>query len=173
MALSDEIHDILAEFGNKTVNDLRSSLDLKDITNSRLSASIKFTVTQQSKSIVFSLTLADYYKWVNDGRQNGKMPPIAPIEQWIKRKGLLKSNKPEKGTKKKKSKRSFDDRVKSMAFGVAKNIAKKGTIKRFNYKGSKFYDEVLNDGRLENLQKEISDVFKKDIIIEITNDSNK
>lgn len=54
-----------------------------------------------------------------------------------------------------------------MAYGISKNIGKKGTIKRFGYKGNNFYSDVVDDGRLEKLQADLTELLKTNIGIEI------
>lgn len=172
MDLYDEIELLLTEFGEAVKDDLQQSLRDKGVTygggDSRLSAKIEFEVNAISGGISFKLKMPEYGEAVDKGRKSGTPPPIAPIKDWIKRKGILKSEKVVKGTRKtKKPRPSFEKRLTSMAYGISKNIGKKGTIKRFGYKGNNFYSDVVDDGRLEKLQADLTELLKTNIGIEI------
>jgi hypothetical protein len=56
---------------------------------------------------------------------------------------------------------SFDKAKKTAGFLVARSL-KKNSIE-----ATHFFDEVINDGRIEKLQSEITELVKDDIIIEI------
>lgn len=172
MALYDEIEKILDEFGESIKEDLQQSLRDKGVTygggDSRLSAAIKFEIKAENNGISFKLMMPEYGEAVDKGRKSGTPPPIEPIKNWIKRKGILKSEKAVKGTRKtKKPKPSFEKRLTSMAYGISKNIGKKGTIKRFGYKGNNFYSDVVDDGRLDKLRDDLAKALKTSIEIEI------
>lgn len=51
------------------------------------SINTKVKVSGTTLSVV--LNVADYYRWVEEGRKPGKFPPIAKIEQWIKDKPVI------------------------------------------------------------------------------------
>ena len=58
----------------------------KKIASGKLVNSVRYTIDPQGK---ISFLYATEGKWVTFGRRKGsKQPPIAPIEQWIKQKGL-------------------------------------------------------------------------------------
>jgi hypothetical protein len=179
VALSEDIKQILDAFADFTKNEVRKSARDKDITfggqDSRMlndtNFITKYTTTSNSLKLTIEI-VPEYARIVDEGRQSGKTPPVEPIKQWIKRKGILKSERATKGTRQtKKAKPSFEKRLTSMAFAVAKNIGKKGTIKRFGYKGSNFWSDVMNSSDMNTeynkLKTNLLEVLKKEVDIEI------
>jgi len=179
MALSEDIKQILDAFADFTKNEVRQSARDKGITfggqDSRMLSDknfvTKYTTTTKSLKLTIEI-IPEYARAVDEGRQAGTPPPIEPLKQWIKRKGILKSERPVKGTKQtKKAKPSFEKRLTSMAFAISKNIGKKGTIKRFGYKGSNFWSDVMNSSDMNTeynkLKTNLLEVLKKEVNIEI------
>jgi uncharacterized membrane-anchored protein YjiN (DUF445 family) len=178
MALVDKIEDLLTEFGKQLVIDTQKSLKSKQrdsSLNSRLSTSIKPQTTYESGKIVFRLTMNDYWDAVNSGRdptsKGGDGSLRKNLIRWIKTRKLkveISKRKTEKATtlknkkvKKSYKKQTYEQAVESVAYAIAKKIHKEG------YEGNNFFDEVINDGRIEKLQSEITELVKDDIIIEI------
>ena len=86
----------------------------KKIASGRLVNSIRYNINPQGK---ISFLYATEGKWVTLGRRKGsKQPPPAPIEQWIKQKGL-KGRDPKTG-------RFITD--KSLAYLIARGIKRDG-----------------------------------------------
>lgn len=191
MGLSENIRILLDEFAQFTKDEVRKSAREKGITfggqDSRMLSDknfvTKYTTTSDSLKLTIEI-IPEYARAVDEGRAAGKTPPIEPIKQWIKRKGILKSERPSvskaKKTKSvKKAKPSFEKRLNSMAYAIAKNIGKHGTIKRFNYKGSNFWTDVVgrngdnsSTGMNEAYNRLKTDLFeelKKQVEIEIIN----
>ena len=178
MALVDKIEDLLTEFGKQLVIDTQKSLKSKQrdsSLNSRLSTSIKPQTTYESGKIVFRLTMNDYWDAVNSGRdptsKGGDGSLRKNLIRWIKTRKLkveISKRKTEKATtlknkkvKKSYKKQTYEQAVESVAYAIAQKIHKEG------YEGNYFFDEVINDGRIEKLQSEITELVKDDIIIEI------
>ena len=178
MALVDKIEDLLTEFGKQLVIDTQKSLKSKQrdsSLNSRLSTSIKPQTTYESGKIVFKLTMNDYWDAVNSGRdptsKGGDGALRRNLIRWIKTRKLkveISKRKEEKAktlknkkVKKSYKKQTYDQAVENLAFVIARKIHKEG------YEGNNFFDEVINDGRIEKLQSEITELVKDDIIIEI------
>jgi hypothetical protein len=178
MALVDKIEDLLTEFGKQLVIDTQKSLKSKQrdsSLNSRLSTSIKPQTTYESGKIVFKLTMNDYWDAVNSGRdptsKGGDGALRRNLIRWIKTRKLkveISKRKEEKAktlknkkVKKSYKKQTYDQAVENLAFVIARKIHKDG------YEGNNFFDEVINDGRIEKLQSEITELVKDDIIIEI------
>jgi hypothetical protein len=178
MALVDKIEDLLTEFGKQLVIDTQKSLKSKQrdsSLNSRLSTSIKPQTTYESGKIVFKLTMNDYWDAVNSGRdptsKGGDGALRRNLIRWIKTRKLkveISKRKEEKAktlknkkVKKSYKKQTYETAVENLAFVIARKIHKEG------YEGNNFFDEVINDGRIEKLQSEITALVKDDIIIEI------
>lgn len=138
-----DVQGVLARFGAKLQEDLIKSLDNKNKNASgdlRQSIQAVPNVSIQDGFYTYVLSMADYYEFVDEGRRAGKMPPIDSLIKWVRQKsafGGLEVNK------------SKD--VRSVAFGIAKNIAK------FGIKPSYFFTDVIEDGRLEQLTKDLTE----------------
>ena len=138
----DNLQLVINEFIKKLQKNLRD----KDLEASgKLIASIQPLPIQQEPGLLkIKIELEDYWRQVEEGtkplgytKENRKK--LQPkILRWIKEKPSLQS-------KVEASKRL------SLSYAIATNILKKGTIKRFNYKGFPF------------LTKEL-DTFKKQIL---------
>jgi hypothetical protein len=180
--LSETIQDILDEFGKTLVDDVRKSLNEKQAAkaarkgssfnpNSRLAASIKYSVEYGNGGISMTFYMDKSYYWIDVGRKPGNVSQEGQesIMRWIKRKGLTPKlsdlrKKKIKGLKSKRVKKVFkqasiESKIKSFAFAIARKIQKKG------YEGNLFWESVRYDGRVEILQKLINDQFEKDIDI--------
>jgi len=75
------------------------------------------------------LFTAPHSEFVDQGRKPGRPPPPAPIELWVRRKLGI----------------SDDDKVREVAFLIARAIGHRGTIARFGGKGG----DVLKDTKRE------------------------
>jgi hypothetical protein len=105
----------LVEYGQKTVSKARAKLRKKPLPdNSDLLRSISFRVSQDG-SIEFEFNESGIF--VDSGRRKGaKPPPIKPIQEWIKKRGLDLN-----------------------AYAVAKSISKNG-IKKYPWIYTSFPD---------------------------------
>lgn len=85
------------------------------------------------------------------GRGAGKMPPIDKIKKWIDQKGIQSINKNITTT--------------SLAWAIAKKIAKKGTNKKYHLK---VYEEVITPERIDEVIKKVSEFNVNKFIDDIT-----
>ncbi len=180
--MSKSIGKVLNDFGVNVVADLTEKLD-QDNSNASgaLRQSIDYNVQIYSRGIRFSLTLDDYYVFVDKGRRPGKQPPTSMLEQWITDKGIKVSKYNRTGTSRLKSKQSTTALKpkapkskalskagkssgpnilklrKQMAYLMARGIGRKGI------KGTGFYSETVTDKRISRLVKDIEDAAVKDI----------
>lgn len=180
MALNDDIKNILADFGDKLVTDLRENLLRKENrpTKSKLSASIKYNDTVfKNGSYVMSISINDYYKYVDQGRGAGPVSQSGQknIGEWgasrgyigeFQKKNLqqrLEQQAKNKTNRKKKplKKLAFDKARKQFIFLVARKLKQKG------YKGNNFFGEVFDDGRVETLTQTLTQLLSKNVAIEI------
>ena len=172
------IYQALQDFGNKVQSDLRKSLvDKKSNASKNLSQSIAFNVKFKSDTeIQFKLELDRYYEAVDKGRGKAKKSSVIPLReaiyQWIIQKGLAVTNSKKesltaKGAGKKlgvgqpKLRSMIETNRRTMAYFIARKI------NRFGTKGNNFYSAVVNDSLFDDLQIDLSDSFKKDVLIDI------
>ncbi len=139
----------LEQYKEKIVTQLKDRLNQENLVASeRLRNSIYGVVTKTGINIFAE----GYATFVEDGRGPGKMPPRDKILEWVKEKGLQSSNI--------KYKRA--NRLKDIAWMIAKSISEEGTIKRYNYQGSKFIDFVSKN-IMTSLTKDVEESYLKDI----------
>ena len=141
---SGSVADVLAKFGQQLQGDLRNSLDAKgkNATN-ELGQSITFNVEVFGGEFQFSLSMAKYWRWVDEGRKAGKQPPIEPIKKWVKVKSVFGGLPTENQD--------------GVAFAIARKIGK------FGIKPSNFFTDVIGDGRLQKLQEDLARAAQDDI----------
>ena len=137
---------ILQFLGDEIVGDMRALIELNGaIASGRLIDSIASKVTQ-SKDGVYQLNFSylKYGKYVDEGRKPGKMPPVDDIKEWCRWKGIPEER----------------------AWGIAKNIAKYGTIKREGYKGINFTDTIKEDAKVikDIMGDKFSSIFTKQLL---------
>jgi hypothetical protein len=189
----NEVEKILEAFGTKVVEDLRKSLSEKlqakasryqskynsGSTNpgeSALGASIKYRILDSSEGIKLNVYLNDYWEAVDTGRKPAGVLKEAKIDKWIKKRNIISSfiksnledrienqnrrNKTNRETKVLK-KLTFADALEAMDFLVRRKLQNKG------YEGIHFFNEVMEDGRQQQLTKDIAAAMKKDIEIVI------
>lgn len=169
------IEIVIDEFGNKLVEDLRASLKKKGVMfqgqDSKLAASIRFRTLPKGDSIVFQLLMPDYAEIRDKGREPGPVSKEGKknIGEWGNRKGVIgKFSENELINRKKKQdeakarnksrkawktlkKQPFNKAKEAFAYVVSRKIAKKG------YKGNNFFTDVINDGRIDELKKDLID----------------
>jgi hypothetical protein len=157
---SRSIEEVLNSFGENIVEALQKNLSSGGA--STLRDSIHFQLEFDGEKYAFTLSLADYYYWVDKGRSAGKAPPLYPdvISKWIQNKGLqldykgLNKRPPGKNI-------SLARLEKSLAFLIRRKIARKGT------KGNNFYSSVLTPEALQQLQQDLSIAFKTDVSVQL------
>lgn len=146
------LKEVLERYGDYFCEKARQNL-LQDGSNASgsLAESIvvdKITIDEASYSVTVSLN--DYWYYVENGRQAGKFPPISKIEEWVKVKKILP--KVYDWGKRKKTVPT----VKQLAFLIARKIARKGT------KGTKFFSRA-KDFTMEHFADAISYAVSEDI----------
>jgi len=171
------IYQTLEDFGNKVQGDLRKSLvDKKSNASKNLSQSIAFNVKFKSDNeIQFKLELDRYYEAVDKGRGKATKKSAIPLKesiyQWIIQKGIPvtsnRGNLTAKGAGKKlgvgqpKLRSMIETQRRNMAYLIARKI------NRFGTRGNNFYSAVVNDSLFDDLRIDLSDSFKKDVLIDI------
>jgi hypothetical protein len=146
---TDDAHPItklLQEYGQMWVDCLNANIDKKQlIQTGELKQSIKYDPRiARGKVFVLKLLIADYYKYVDEGRRPGKFPPIEPIRKWVREKNLG-------GLRAEVS-------LESLAYLVARKIAQKGT------KATHFYSECITEESVNELRQKLAQQVKQDMI---------
>lgn len=146
------LYKILYKYGQRMVDSLGKSLDRNKDASGALRESIRFNIKILGDSYIFQLKLKDYYKWVDEGRKPGKMPPEEEIIKWVRTKFINKASR--------KSGRPVTIKnVKSTAYAIRRKIAEKGI------KPTRFYSKVINKKLISEMKRDIGKQFKKDVLI--------
>jgi len=164
---------VLAAFGIKLKKDLQAKLLEKEKekaakygrsanTNSRLWGSIKVSYDDPSDPTKLTLTMNDYWYWVDKGRKPGSVASNADINSWIKRKNInpvriIEEMRFKSGIKANK-KISFPKALEQFSFITRRKI------KRVGFEANHFFDEIINDGRLLQLRKDFAAEQQKEIL---------
>ncbi len=82
-------------------------------------------VKKQSDSTIDVIFDANYAFWVEHGRKAGRMPPVKMILEWVRKKGIADKSPAVRGRRNRGA--NFEDRAESMAWRIAKSIARNGT----------------------------------------------
>ena len=152
MALNQEQKEILSGFGQQIVDQLKTDIKEKRVTkygavnaSGDLQRSVRFTVDERSLKVFAE----DYIYYLEHGRKPGKFPPIAPIKQWIEEKNL-----------------TFDIPIASLAFLIARKIARKGTT-AWEQGGTDLVSDIVNTELIDEILSSLSDAFAKEITSDI------
>lgn len=138
------VGEVLGKFGQQLQGDLKNSLDSKGKNaTSELFQSITFNVEVFANTFEFSLSMAKYWSFVDEGRKAGKQPPLEDIKKWVRVKSVFGGLPTENQD--------------GVAFAIARKIGK------FGVKPSNFFSDVINDGRLEKLEQDLANAAQNDI----------
>lgn len=145
----------LKEFGQRVIDEMQDQLFEENAVNTGdLARSITSTVIENKDGgETLQVSMLWYGELLEDGgpaRRAGRMPPIRPIEGWIKRKKIPVPSKF-------KSPESF-------AWAIARSIGKRGAK---GYKKKPFIMESINNAAKNFGTKAITDSLEKDIIINL------
>lgn len=179
------VQSVLEDFGETLVKDVQANLADKQAAkaakhgtpfnrNSNLSNSVKFKISNKSGAILFELTMAPYYDWVDRGRDAGNVSEDGQdkIKYWIKKKGLspvkiisqmrleyrvetLGNTSPYKPRKK----LTFEKASKALTYLISRKLKNDG------YRGNFFYSEIVLDGRIDKLQEAIQKELNEEVEI--------
>tara|TARA_R110000772_G_C13015004_1_gene409843 strand:+ start:59 stop:565 length:507 start_codon:yes stop_codon:yes gene_type:complete len=148
------LDDTLLDFGQRIIDEMQNQLfENKSVNTGDLARSITSTIIDTNQGETLQMSLLWYGELLEDGgpaRRAGRMPPILPIEGWIKRKKIpvpTKFKTPE-----------------NFAWAIAKSIAKKGAKK---YPTKPFIMESINNAAANFGTPEITKALEADIIIGI------
>ena len=122
MTANDFKHTMKAlnDFGNFIITTYKSQLEAEQMNNGELYRTISYSVSTGNSGWVISVSLADYWKYVEYGRRPGKMPPVSAIENWIKVKQII----PHSMTL--KSGKTVIPTIPQLSFLIARSIGRRG-----------------------------------------------
>ena len=144
----------LLDFGDRIIDEMQNQLfENKSVNTGDLARSITKQLVKSNEQDTLQVSLLWYGELLEDGgpgRRAGRMPPILPIEGWIKRKNIPVPSKF-------KSPKSF-------AFAIAKSIEKKGVKK---YSKKPFIMESINNAAANFGNEAIAAGVEADLIIDI------
>lgn len=145
------INKIASDFVKAYKSQLKSD---GKVASGNLIDTMSYKVNYDGRYLDITLNLADYYKYVEEGRKSGKFPPIDKIREWIRVKPVL----PHEMSNGKLPTQ------KQLAFLISRSIAEKGikgtnalrnTIKSFN-----LADRLIKEIYAE-MSKEVEEVVKE------------
>ena len=144
----------LKDFGQRIIDEMQNQLfENKSVNTGDLARSITQNIIEQEGKETLQVSLLWYGELLEDGgpgRRAGRMPPIRPIEGWIKRKKIPVPA-------------SFKS-PKSFAFAIAKSIEKRGVKK---YSKKPFIMESIENAAANFGTAALTAGIEKDIIIDI------
>lgn len=86
----ENLYNTLQEYAQELRNRYQDALINEDkIATGELLNSVEYILESGDTSISVSLKLKDYWKYVENGRQPGKFPPIDKIREWVSVKPVL------------------------------------------------------------------------------------
>lgn len=139
--------DVLDEYGKRVRNLYQDNLIRADkIATGGLLNSVEFSVEQYGRRFDVVLTLSDYWKWVEEGRKPGKMPPPSAILAWVLAKPVL-------------PKPNANGRIptpQSLSWAIAKSIEKRGIAPTPALKQA-------SDATFAEMEKDIAEAFAQDV----------
>jgi hypothetical protein len=159
------LEEILQNVAQTLTDALRKEITEKGVTASKsLRSSVNpSNAVTVADGVQVHIVMADYWEYVESGRgptkkgNNGGKFLWQHIEEWISAKGISvrKSNQ--------QSTQSVLEARRSMAYAIAQKIHKRGTIKRFGYKGANFIKDVLTPQNIEAIAQHLSDMAGRKI----------
>lgn len=184
-SLESEIKQLLDNFGIQLAKDLEVSMNkaLKDGSKfGRVQqAGLQFNpkVKVDNSGYTLNINASDWYwqiieygrngkkkKWHSrpGAKSNPKAPPADVILDWIKKTGIKPDGvKSLKGSKNKSAlKTSNKNKYEQLTFLIQRKIG------NFGIKPKPFKDRVIEDGRVEKLQQELSNLIGNEITLQLT-----
>ena len=122
MTASDFRHTMKAlnDFGQKIVDNYKAELEACNYQDGQLYRTLSYSVSTGTGGWVISVSLENYWKYIESGRRPGKMPPLDVIEKWINVRRII----PHSMTL--KSGKTVIPSVKQLSFLIARSIGRRG-----------------------------------------------
>lgn len=155
--------EVLNEFADAFIQNARNNLDANQSNASHnLYNSFEKVIEVGEDYFKVSISLADYWQFLENGRGPGKFPPVDKIKEWIE-------VKPVNPTPLSNGKTPS---VEQLSFLIGRKIANEGTegqpffepakeqtIREFEDKINQAIDEDVSNFILELVEKEMRDIF--------------
>ena len=157
MTASDFKHTMKAlnDFGNFIITNYKSQLEAEQMTNGELYKKISYSVSTDNSGWVISVSLADYWKYIENGRRAGaKMPPVSAIENWINVKQIV----PHSMTL--KSGKTVVPTIPQLSFLIARSIGQRGIPPKPLFKNSfeaakQQFIQVIKDAITQDIKENL------------------
>lgn len=156
MIASDFRHTMkaLRDFGKFIVTNYKSQLEAEQMNNGELYKKISYSVSTGTGGWVISVSLADYWRYVEYGRRPGKMPPIDVIEKWID----VKQIEPHSMTL--KSGKTVIPTPPQLPFLIARSIGRRGIAPKPLFKNSfeaakQQFIQVIKDAITQDIKENL------------------
>mgnify|MGYP003642095848 FL=1 len=169
----EQLYKGLTVYWQKTVDELVKSLyDVGRVASGKTAQSIgafnKTPVQINSKGFKITISMPDHYQFLDEGvsgtkkntgisrfKYKDKMPPIKAIRRFMLNRGI---NAP-RGSNTKSGKRRDAESIRNgIAFAIARSLYENGQ------KPTKFYSKVINDKKLKDFERRLTDLYKANII---------
>ena len=156
MTGSDLKHTMKAlnDFGNFIITNYKSQLEAEQMNNGELYRTISYSVSTGNSGWVISVSLANYWKYIEYGRRPGKMPPVSAIENWINVKQIV----PHSMTL--KSGKTVIPTIPQLSFLIARSIGRRGIAPKPLFKNSfeaakKQFIQVIKDAITQDIKENL------------------
>ena len=157
MTASDFRHTMKAlnDFGKVIIDNYKSQLEAEQMNNGELYKTISYSVSTGTGGWVISVSLADYWKYIENGRRAGaKMPPVSAIENWINVKQIV----PHSMTL--KSGKTVIPTIPQLSFLIARSIGRRGIPPKPLFKNSfeaakQQFIQVIKDAITQDIKENL------------------
>lgn len=157
MTASDFKHTMKAlnDFGDFIITNYKSQLEAEEMNNGELYRTISYSVSTVNSGWVISVSLADYWKYIENGRRAGaKMPPVSAIENWINVKQIV----PHSMTL--KSGKTVIPTIPQLSFLIARSIGQRGIPPKPLFKNSfeaakQQFIQVIKDAITQDIKENL------------------
>lgn len=152
----ENLINVLNEYGQELVNLYKQKLTENNVNATfELFNSISYQVSDlNNNKFEVTLSLADYWKYVENGRKAGKFPPISKIENWIKIKPVIPFSNNNKKI----------PTQKELAYLISRKIARQGIQPRPFLKNSveeinRIYFDKIEEALTKDTERIFDDAF--------------
>ena len=136
----------LNDFGKELADKNKRNLVNDDaVASGKLLNSIRYIFNKNNTSFEISMEMAEYWKYVENGRKSGKFPPISAIKEWVNVKRVIP--------------RPYNGKLPTenqLAFLIARSISKNGI------RPKPFFNDTLDDA-MNDFENGLEDAFTKDV----------